>query len=138
MAQKDSKTKSKPKHMEVCPHIMKKCILPYLFGYKMGLSQSRMSTNNQISPMQFCFKYGFLPFLNNSKYLDPSDKTDLDFWDCFGRKKHCLITEEIRYHKLIYFLFYFNSFTKILRVSPLLGKKRGDPEKFGKKLKKNE
>ena len=22
---------------------------------------------------------------------------DLDFWDCFGRKKICLITEEIRY-----------------------------------------
>ena len=28
-----------------------------------------------------------LPFLNNPKDLDPSDKTDLDFWDCFGRKK---------------------------------------------------
>ena len=28
-----------------------------------------------------------LPFLNNPKDLDPSYKTDLDFWDCFGRKK---------------------------------------------------
>ena len=28
-----------------------------------------------------------LPFLNNPKDLDPSDKADLDFWDCFGRKK---------------------------------------------------
>ena len=28
--------------------------IPYLFGYKTGLSLSRMSTNNQISPMQFC------------------------------------------------------------------------------------
>ena len=27
-----------------------------------------------------------LPFLNNPKDLDPSDKTDLDIWDCFGRK----------------------------------------------------
>ena len=28
-----------------------------------------------------------LPFLNISKDLDPSYKMDLDFWDCFGRKK---------------------------------------------------
>ena len=28
--------------------------IPYLFGYKTGLSLSRISTNNQISPMQFC------------------------------------------------------------------------------------
>ena len=28
-----------------------------------------------------------LPFLNNPKDLDPSYKMDLDFWDCFGRKK---------------------------------------------------
>ena len=27
-----------------------------------------------------------LPFLNNPKDLDPSYKTDLDLWDCFGRK----------------------------------------------------
>ena len=60
--------------------------VPYLFGYKMGLSLSRMSTNNQISPMQFCCYTGFtLP--KQSKDLDPSYKMDLDFWDCFGRKK---------------------------------------------------
>ena len=29
-----------------------------------------------------------LPFLNNLKDLDPSCKTDLDLWDCFGRKKN--------------------------------------------------
>ena len=45
--------------------------IPYLFGYKTRLS------------------------LNNPKDLDPSDMTDLDFWDCFGRKKHRLISEEI-------------------------------------------
>ena len=28
-----------------------------------------------------------LPFLDNPKDLDPSYKTDLDFWDCLGRKK---------------------------------------------------
>ena len=42
-----------------------------------------------------------LPFLNNPKGLDPSYKTDLDFWDCFGRKKILhLITEEIQYLSL--------------------------------------
>ena len=29
-----------------------------------------------------------LPFLNNPKDLDPSYKTDLDFWDCFGSNKN--------------------------------------------------
>ena len=33
----------------------------------------------------------------NHKDLDPFYKTDLDFWDCFGRKKKHLITEEERY-----------------------------------------
>ena len=37
-----------------------------------------------------------LPFLNNPKDLDPSFKMDLDFSDCFGRKKNlCLIIKEI-------------------------------------------
>ena len=37
-----------------------------------------------------------LLILNNHKNLDVSCKMDLDFWDCFGRKKKlCLITEEI-------------------------------------------
>ena len=38
-----------------------------------------------------------LPFLHNPKYLDPSYKMDQDFWDCFGRKKTRLITEEKQY-----------------------------------------
>ena len=38
-----------------------------------------------------------LPFLNNPKDLDLSYKIDLDFLDCFGRKKLCLIIEEIWY-----------------------------------------
>ena len=69
--------------------------VPYLFGYKTGLSLSRMNTNNQISPLHFAV-IRVLPFLNNPKDLDLSYKTDLDFWDCFGRKKHRLISEEIR------------------------------------------
>ena len=43
-----------------------------------------------------------LPFLNNPNNLDPSYKMDLDFWDCFGRKKFCLITEEIWYMRATY------------------------------------
>ena len=39
--------------------------VPYFFGYKA--------------------KFFFLP--KQSKNLDPSYKTDLDFWDCFGRVK---------------------------------------------------
>ena len=46
--------------------------------------------------MKFCYKQ-VLPFLNNPKDVDPSYKMDLDFWDCFGSNKICLITEEIRY-----------------------------------------
>ena len=34
----------------------------------------------------FDYKYGF-SLLNNSKNLNLSYKTDLDFWDCLGRGK---------------------------------------------------
>ena len=34
--------------------------------------------------MNFCNKMGF-PCQKYSKYPDPSDKMDLDFWDYFGR-----------------------------------------------------
>ena len=46
--------------------------------------------------MKFCYNTTFtLP----KQDLDPSYKMDLDLWDCFGRKKLCLITEEIWYSK---------------------------------------
>ena len=32
-----------------------------------------------------------LPFLNSPNDLDPSYKMDLDFWDCFGRKKNSVL-----------------------------------------------
>ena len=37
--------------------------------------------------LQYFFGYEtkFFSFQNNSKNLDPSYKTDLDFWDCLGR-----------------------------------------------------
>ena len=38
-----------------------------------------------------------LSFLNITKDLDPSYKMDLDFGDCFGGKKLCLINIEIWY-----------------------------------------
>ena len=61
--------------------------IPYLFGYKTGFSLSRMSTKI-IKSVLFNFAViQVLPFLNNPKDLDLSYKTDLDFWDCFGRKK---------------------------------------------------
>ena len=64
--------------------------LPYLFGYKTGLSLSRMSTNVIKSVLCDFAIIRVLPFLNNPKDLDPSYKTDLDFWDCFGRKNTVL------------------------------------------------
>ena len=69
--------------------------IPYLFGYKTGFPFSRMTTNKSVQ-RNLAIIQG-LTFLNNPKDLDPSYKMDLDFWDCFGRKKLCLISEEIRY-----------------------------------------
>ena len=47
-----------------------------------------MTTNNQISPMNFAIIQA-LPFLNNPKYLDSSYKMGLDFWIVldYGEKK---------------------------------------------------
>ena len=43
--------------------------------------------------------------MNNPNDSDLSYKTDLDFWDGFGRKKKlCLITKEIRYLRVSFFL----------------------------------
>ena len=61
-------------------------MLPYLFGY---FPLSRMTTNNLISSIRICYNMNYY-------YEYESYKTDLDFWDCFGRKilgpscsKHC-------------------------------------------------
>ena len=47
--------------------------------------------------MKFCYNTSFtLP--TQSQHLDPSYKLDLDFWDCFGRKKKLsIIAKEIRF-----------------------------------------
>ena len=62
----------------------------HTYSIMMGFSLSRTTTNNLISPMKFCYNTSIipvLPLLNNPKDLDPSYKMDLDFWECFGRKK---------------------------------------------------
>ena len=51
-----------------------------------GFCPSRMTSNNQVSPMKFCYNTNF-NFLNNPKDLDPSYKMDLDLRDCFRREK---------------------------------------------------
>ena len=38
---------------------------------------SRMTSNNKSVKLNFAIIPPILPFLNNAKYLDPSDKTDL-------------------------------------------------------------
>ena len=60
--------------------------LPYSFGYKTGFHSLE---GVQIIKSVLCnvAVIQVLPFLNNPEDLDPSDKMDLDFWDCFGRKK---------------------------------------------------
>ena len=40
--------------------------------------------------MEYAVKW-VLSFQNNLKDLDPSYKMDLDFWDCFGRKKNSVL-----------------------------------------------
>ena len=78
---------------EVCKSVVLICLLLYFLAIRWGFPLSRMTTNNYISPMKFCYNKSFaiikvLHFLNNPKHLDPSYKTDLDFWDCFGKKKN--------------------------------------------------
>ena len=105
----------------------------YLFGYKRGYPFSRMTTNKSVV-WSFAI-VRVLHFLNNPKDLNPSSKTNLDFWDCFGRKgkKICLITEEIwqwtmnswyilnlffRYVRFLYLPYWpihFSSFLSMLR-----------------------
>ena len=46
--------------------------------------------------MKFCYNMS-CTLHKQSQDLDLSYKTDLDFWDCFGRKQLRLITEEIWY-----------------------------------------
>ena len=58
----------------------------HIYFIRWGFPLYRMSTNNYTSPMKFSCYMSFT-FLNNPRDLDPSYKTDLDFWYCFARKK---------------------------------------------------
>ena len=41
-------------------------------------------------PYFFGYKTEFFSVQNNPRDLDPSCKTDLDLWDCYGREKMVL------------------------------------------------
>ena len=80
--------------------ICNKVTLPYLSGYKTGfLCPSRMTSNNKISPMKFCYNTSFtLPKQSQrsrSILKDGSRSLGL-FW----KENICLITKEIRYVKI--------------------------------------
>ena len=63
-----------------------KCIseLLYLFGYKTGFFFSNLEWLQKTKSALWNFAIiRVLSFLNNLKDLDPSYKTDLDFWDGF-------------------------------------------------------
>ena len=46
----------------------------------------------------FCYKVVFFFLPKQSQNLDPSDKTDLDVWDCLGRVK-LLFTIIAKFHR---------------------------------------
>ena len=68
----------------------------YLFGYKTGFRLSPEWLQIIKTALWNFAIIRVLHFLFNPKGLDPSYKTDLDFWNCFGRKNLRLITEEKR------------------------------------------
>ena len=84
---------------------------------RQGFAFSRMTTKNEISPMKFC--YMILPFLNSHKDLDPSYKMDLDFWDCFGRKKTASYNRSNTVHCLPRYSFPIFSVIMIAYILPL-------------------
>ena len=49
-------------------------------------------SSNTPSYLELCL-IQVLPFVNNSKDLNPSYKMELDFFNCFGRKKKTLSTD---------------------------------------------
>ena len=60
--------------------------LPYLSGYKTSFVPLEWLQITKLVLWNFAI-IPILPFLNNFKDLDPSCKTDLDLWNCFGRKQ---------------------------------------------------
>ena len=65
-----------------------------------------------------------LPFLNNLKDLDPSDKTDLDLWHCFGRKKSILYPRKYGIFSM------FITFSMLIYISNPVSKLLISPRKF--------
>ena len=52
-------------------------------------SKVQKSVPSQL-PYFFVYKTVYFSFQNNPKNLDPSNKMDLDLWDCLGRVKPVL------------------------------------------------
>ena len=91
--------------------------LPYFSAYKTGgfLSLEWLQITKSV---QWNFTIiQILPFLNNLKDLDPSYKTDLDFWDCFGRETPRLISGEMRYLLIHQPMQHFHSWVMIWHFS---------------------
>ena len=59
--------------------------IPCFFGYKTVSSSLEWLQITRSVLWNFAI-IQVLPVLNNPKNLDPSSKSDLDFWDCFWRK----------------------------------------------------
>ena len=82
---------------------------------KRGFGLSRISTNNKISPMKFCYDTSFI-LPKQSQISGSSYKTDLDFLNCFGKKKtpsydrrnlvHIFFLNECRYAIYWYIAFH--------------------------------
>ena len=63
--------------------------LPYFFHYYIRQVFSSLEWVQITKSVLWNFAIiWILPFLNNPKDLDPSYRMDLDFWDCFGRKRN--------------------------------------------------
>ena len=77
--------------------IFKHCILRKIRGTFLSLSEEKKATLAGLKRLCCLRRPLAYSLLNNPTDLDPSYKMDLYFWDCFGRKKNCLITEEIQY-----------------------------------------
>ena len=82
------------KNMEIYPHTINNNHI--YSAIRQSIPLTRMTTNNEISPMKFCSNTSFT-FPNNPKDLDPSYKMDLDFLIVLEGKKLSLVTKEIQY-----------------------------------------
>ena len=78
------------------------------------------STNNFCNfHVSSVMRWDVFPFQNNPKNVDPSNKMDLDFWDCFRRKNLNLQQNFIRLISYFYTLNYKAKY-KLTRIKETL------------------